>query len=123
MQPAPQPSQPGETGGVATPGTAGGTGTTTSTPGETEQSEIGSTAAVKKQFNGTIALDPVKAKMDFATIMDEVVQQFTAKLGVDVTISVESEPRSRDGFDEALQRTVKENCNLLRFSNAEFEEE
>ncbi len=79
--------------------------------------------AEKKQFYGTISLEPVKAKMDFATIIDEVVQQFTAKLGVDVKISVEIEAKSRDGFDEAMQRTIKENCNVLRFSNAEFEEE
>lgn len=78
---------------------------------------------VKKQFYGTISLNPVKAKMDFATIMDEVVQQFTAKLGVDVTISVEIEAKSRGGFDEGLQRTVKENCNTLKFSNAEFEDD
>ncbi len=83
---------------------------------------MGPSASVKAQFYGTIDLDPVKAKMDFATLMDEVVQQFTAKLGVDVSISVEIEARSRDGFDEALQRTVKENCNVLRFSNAEFED-
>lgn len=70
-----------------------------------------------------IALDPVKAKMNFATIVDEVVQQFTAKLGVDVSISVEIQAKSRDGFDEAWQRTVKENCNVLRFSNSEFEED
>lgn len=123
-QPSPQPTQPDETGGSATPGAAGGVGTTPPpTPGGTTQPGAGPTAAVKKQFYGTIALDPVKAKMDFATIMDEVVQHFTAKLGVDVTISVEIEAKSRDGFDEALQRTVKENCNVLRFSNAEFEEE
>lgn len=122
-QPTPHPTQPGETGGTATPGTTSGTGKTPPpTPGETGQLGAGSTAAVKKQFYGTIALDPVKAKMDFATLMDEVVQQFTAKLGVDVTISVEIEAKSRDGFDEALQRTVKENCNVLRFSNAEFED-
>ena len=79
--------------------------------------------AVKKQFYGNINLDPVKAKMDFATIVDEVVQQFTAKLGVDVSISIEIQAKSSDGFDEALQRTIKENCNVLRFGNAEFEEE
>ncbi len=61
--------------------------------------------------------------MDFATIIDEVVQQFTAKTGIDVTISVEIEARSRDGFDESLQRIVKENCNVLKFSSAEFEDE
>lgn len=25
------------------------------------------------------------------------------------------------GFDDGLQRAVKENCNVLRFKNAEFE--
>lgn len=120
-QPSPQPIQPGEAGGAPTSGSAGAT--TTPTPGEAGQPNIGSTATVKKQFYGTISLDPVKAKMDFATIMDEVVQQFTAKLGVDVMISVEIEARNKNGFDESLQRTVKENCNVLRFGSAEFEEE
>ncbi len=77
----------------------------------------------KKDFLNNYAIALKEAKMDFATIMDEVVQQFTAKLGVDVTISVEIEAKSNAGFDEGLQRTVKENCNVLRFSNAEFEEE
>jgi hypothetical protein len=54
--------------------------------------------------------------------VDEVVQNFTAKLGVNVTISVEIEAKSKDGFDEAMQRTIKENCNSLHFGNAEFEE-
>lgn len=126
-----QPPQPGaepggvggEPGGTTTPAGEGGTGTPTPTPGASGGTGATSPAATKKQFYGTISLDPVKAKMDFATIMDEVVQQFTAKLGVDVTISVEIEAKSSAGFDESLQRTVKENCNVLRFSNAEFEEE
>lgn len=76
----------------------------------------------KNRFYGTVHLDPVKAKMDFATIMDEVVQQFTAQLGVDVKISVEIEAEKKEGFDEALQRTINENCNVLKFSSSEFEE-
>ena len=76
----------------------------------------------KKQFYGTISLDPVKAKMEFATIVDEVVQQFTSRLGVNISISVEIQAKSHVGFDEALQRTIKENCNVLQFSNAEFED-
>lgn len=78
----------------------------------------------KKHFYATINLDPVKAKMDFATIVDEVIEQFTSKLGVDVKISVEIQATSnRDGFDDALQRSVKENCRVLKFGNAEFEQE
>ncbi|MEW8252572.1 MAG: DUF499 domain-containing protein [Candidatus Thiodiazotropha sp.] len=128
-QQPPQPGQElgglgGEPGGTTTPGGGtGGTGTPPPIPGGTGGTGTTTHAATKKQFYGTISLDPVKAKMDFATIMDEVVQQFTAKLGVDVTISVEIEAKSNAGFDEGLQRTVKENCNVLHFSNAEFEEE
>ena len=106
-----QPGGATPPGGVAPPQPGGGTPS-----GPT----LG--ASTRKQFYGTISLDPVKAKMDFATIVDEVVQQFTSRLGVDVSISVEIQAKSRDGFDEALQRTIKENCNVLRFSNAEFED-
>jgi len=62
--------------------------------------------------------------MQFKEIVDKVVQYFTSKLSVDIKISVEVEveAKSRDGFDEAMQRTIKENCNILRFSNAEFGE-
>ena len=48
---------------------------------------------------------------------------FRAKLGIEVTISVEIQAKSQDGFDESLQRTIKENCNVLGFKNSEFEEE
>jgi hypothetical protein len=54
--------------------------------------------------------------------VDEVVQQFTSKLGVDVNISVEIQAKAKDGFDENVQRTVKENCNTLKFTNADFED-
>jgi len=30
---------------------------------------------------------------------------------------------NRDGFDEAMQRAVKENCRVLKFGNSEFEGE
>ncbi len=99
----------------------GDTGALASTPEVAEGAGATSLGATKKQFYGAISLDPVKAKMDFATVMDEVVQQFTTRLGVDVTISVEIEANSNAGFDEGLERTVKENCNVLRFRNAEFE--
>lgn len=124
-QPTPDPGgMGGEPGGSTTP--AGGSGSTVTpspTPGSTGGTGTPAPTATKKQFYGTISLDPVKAKMDFATIIDEVVQQFTAKLGVNVKISVEIEATSQDGFDESMQRTVKENCNVLRFNSAEFEEE
>jgi len=79
-------------------------------------------ASVKKQFYGTVSLDPVNAKIEFATIMDEVVQTFTSKPDVAVEISVEIRATGNKGFDETLQRTIKENCNVLKFKPAEFDE-
>lgn len=76
----------------------------------------------KKQFYGSIDLDPILAKKQFADLVDEVVQQFTMRSGVRVTIAVEISAESPTGFDEGLQRAVKENCSVLKFRNAEFEE-
>ncbi len=124
QSPQPDPKPDGKGGkpeGATKPDTETGSAVT-SAPGASGVTGT-SLTAVKKQFYGAVSLDPVKAKIDFATVMDEVVEQFTARLGVDVTISVEIEARSEAGFDEGLQRAVKENCNVLRFSNAEFEED
>lgn len=111
----PPPLQPGSPPGVppitplpvdhpGTPGT-GATGTRT----------------IKRHFYGTIDLDPVRAKMQFADVVDEVVQQFTTQTGVNVRIAVEIQADSSAGFDDGLQRAVKENCNVLRIQG-EFEE-
>ena len=99
-----------------------------SQPGSSDLSEKGVNeidntppVILKKSFYATTSLDPVRAKIDFATIVDEVVQAFTSKIGVDVSISVEIQANSKHGFDESTQRTVKENCNVLKFQNVEFE--
>lgn len=121
-KPVVQPTPPRPTGETSAPyGNPGVQTTTTISQPPMEPKPVIQTVA-KTQFYGEIDLDPVKAKMQFATIVDEIVQQFTAKLGVDVTISVEIQAKSKAGFDEALQRTIKENCNVLKFKNSEFEE-
>jgi len=76
----------------------------------------------KKRFYGGIDLDPILAKKQFADLVDEVVQQFTTRMGVKVKISVEIQAESGLGFDADLQRAVRENCRTLKFKNAEFEE-
>lgn len=78
--------------------------------------------SIKKQFYGSIDLDPILAKKQFADLVDEVVQQFTLRPGVKVKIAVEIQAESPTGFDDGLQRAVKENCNVLKFRNAEFED-
>jgi len=76
---------------------------------------------VKNQFYATIELDPILAKKQFADLVDEVVLQFTARPGVRVSIAVEIQAEAATGFDDNLQRAVRENCQVLKFKNAEFE--
>jgi predicted AAA+ superfamily ATPase len=90
---------------------------------ENHPATLRSVPDTKTHFYGTVSMDPIKAKMDFATVMDEVVQHFSSKLGVSVRISVEIQADFKNGFDQNLQRTVKENCSVLKFSVAEFEVE
>ena len=109
--------QPG--GSAAGGGTAGMGGAVTA-GGGLARGGAGS-PSVKKRFYGGIDLDPILAKKQFADLVDEVVQQFTARRGVKVQISVEIQAESGLGFDVDLQRAVRENCRTLKFKSAEFE--
>ncbi|TCS97624.1 hypothetical protein EDC36_10830 [Tepidimonas ignava] len=111
-------------GGAATSSVLAGGGTPRAGDSAKGGYATGSTTAgqvVKKQFYGSIELDPFQAKKQFADLVDEVVQQFTTRPGVKVKVTVEIQAESASGFDGSLQRVVKENCNVLKFKNAEFE--
>ena len=75
----------------------------------------------KTHFFASIEIDPIRAKMQFADVIEEVVSQFTPLTGVRVKIGIEIEVESTTAFPEGTQRTVKENCNVLKFKSAEFE--
>ena len=98
------------------------TGRDQSETSNTHQDGGGARQMVKRQFYGKIDLDPILAKRQFADLVDEVVLQFTSRPGVHVTIAIEIQAESPTGFDDGLQRAVKENCNVLHFQTAEFEE-
>jgi len=76
----------------------------------------------KRQFYGSIELDPFQAKKQFADLVDEVVLQFTARPSVKVKIAIEIQAETETGFDDNVQRAVKENCKVLKFRSAEFEQ-
>jgi len=79
---------------------------------------------IMKRFFGSKKLDPDNSVNEFMNINEEVIRQFT-DLGAHVTISVEIHADYNNGFGRDLQRTVKENCNQLKFdpSNTDFSEE
>jgi predicted AAA+ superfamily ATPase len=74
-----------------------------------------------RRFYGSVELDPIVAKKQFADIVDEVLLQFTAKPGVTVKIVIDIQAQAQSGFDDSVQRAVKENCKVLRFRSSEFE--
>ncbi|WP_235808115.1 ATP-binding protein [Methanoculleus horonobensis] len=78
---------------------------------------------VKTRFYGRVEVDPITAKMTFSQIVDEVVAQFTSRPGTAVAIKIEISAVDTKGFDENLQRAVRENGTLLKFKSAEFEME
>ncbi|HVB22823.1 MAG TPA: DUF499 domain-containing protein [Ktedonobacteraceae bacterium] len=97
-------------------------GEVTTEPASPQQAGSAVTKSPKKRFYGTLELDPVKAKLSFAQVVEEVVQQFTMKHNVSVRISVEIRADSPTAFDDNTQRTVRENCAVLKFKTSEFEE-
>jgi hypothetical protein len=60
---------------------------------------------------------------DFLSQVDVIVTKPRHPIdrGTTVTISIDIQANSATGFDESLQRTIKENCSVLKFGSAEFE--
>ena len=78
---------------------------------------------LKRRFYASIDLEPHGTKMRFNDIADNIIQHLTERPDTRVTISIEIQAESNAGFQEDIQRILKENCNTLRFRNAEFEEQ
>ena len=91
--------------------------------GTTASTSVGATPKpIKTQFYGSIELDAIQAKKQFSDLVDEVILQFSSRPGVKIKIAIEIQAENASGFDDGLQRAVKENCKVLRFKNAEFED-
>ena len=63
----------------------------------------------------------MQATKQFADLVDEVILQFTSRPGIKVKIALEIQAGTATGCDANVQRAVKENCKVLRFKNAAFE--
>lgn len=119
---APDSSPKPENGSGMTPGGGSGPSPTPGGGAPPAPTSAPSAVAKKRMFFGTVELDPIKAKLQFSDLADEVLMLFTQKPGVKVRISVEIEAESSVGFDDGMQRAVRENCNQLKFKNQAFEE-
>jgi hypothetical protein len=76
----------------------------------------------KKRFFGTVELNPLTAKRDFATVVDEVILHFTTVAGAKVRLRVDLEVEGSVSFSDAVVRIVSENARSLKFKPADFDE-
>lgn len=88
----------------------------------TSSENVVSAERKKTHFYGTVSLNAVTASMQFTDIMNEVIQHFSSQHDVEIEISLDIRATKSSGFSESLQRAVKENSNVLKFSAAEFDE-
>ncbi len=108
----PVPPSNGGSGGGSTPGGGSGSGGGAATPG----------GSLKKRFYGTVEINPHTGRINFDAINDEVVSHLNSKPGAKVKLKLDIEAEAADGFDENIQRAVRENCGTLNFKEAEFNE-
>jgi hypothetical protein len=119
---APVPQPGGEGGGDVPPGGSDG-----GTDGEGVVPPPGDSpvpqAKPKKRFYGTVDLDSHTGRMAYDEIQKEVINLLITRPGVSVHLKLDIEADSMEGFDENIQRAVRENCGTLNFSQADFDEE
>ena len=72
----------------------------------------------KTRFYGAIDLPPQKVTSSVQKIVDEVIQHLTSKFGINVTVTLNIQATSNDGFDEATVRLISENAKTLGFDRA-----
>lgn len=117
------------TGGVGTgvgPGEGPGSGGQRGLGGQGGPGSGGTTPPplqpkTRLHYYGRKELHATRAKTDFATIIDEIVMHLIKKPMVSASIQIEIKADNLEGFDEATQRTIKENSNTLKFDLSEFE--
>ena len=98
-------------------------------PGETlvafpspDGAAIDTAPKLQKRFYASLDLEPHGAKMRFGDIVDNIVRHLIERTDTCVTISIEIQAESPSGFQEDIQRVLKENANTLKFKSAAFEE-
>lgn len=74
------------------------------------------------KFFGSVVLNSTSALNDFVNIDNEVLQHFSQRSDIELTIHVEISAKTEKGFDANIQRTIRENYKQLKFNenNTEF---
>ena len=78
--------------------------------------------AKKRRFFLSAALDTTRINRDVQNYVEEIIRHLTSEDGTSVTISLEVEAESDNGFSPQTIRTVSENARTLGAKDAGFEE-
>lgn len=73
------------------------------------------------RFFGSVALDPVRASLEFTKVANEVLGLFTSNPGCKVRVKIDIEAVDDEGFEETIVRAARENAQTLGFDSSEFE--
>jgi len=123
-KPVPQPG--GDGGGVdVPPGPEGGSGDGGAEPPKPPKPDDPPVPQTKpkKRFYATVDLDAHTGRMAYDEIQKEVVSLLINRPGAKVRLKLDIEGESLEGFDENIQRAVRENCGTLNFTQADFDED
>jgi hypothetical protein len=67
-------------------------------------------------------LDTTRINRDVQKYVEEIIQHLTSVDGARVTVSLEVQADSAEGFTQQTVRTISENCRTLRVRDSGFEE-
>lgn len=118
--PEPAPVPDGEPAGPATIPTTHPT-PTVSSPTSGPAAPAGGGRA--KLYYGSVTLPPLTAVSEFMTVYEEIVQLFTQRHDTTVSITIDVRAETTGVFDESLQRSIRENARVLKFTASEFTDE
>ena len=108
--------QPGSTPGPSAAGAASSSATT-GTQGPA------TAPPAPRRFHATAKLNPLRISSDAAQIAEEIVQRLAGVVDTDVTVTVEIEARTPEGFPSDVVRAVSENGQTLKLDSFGFEEQ
>jgi hypothetical protein len=72
-------------------------------------------------FYDSVKLDPVKIGSNAGQIGVEIISHFTQLPKVKVEVSLDITVTCPEGVSEDLIRTIKANCQTLKFQSSEFD--
>jgi len=75
-----------------------------------------------KRFFMSADLDTTRINRDVQKYVEEIIQHLTSAAGAKVSVSLEVEAESADGFTQQTVRAISENCRTMRVRDSGFEE-